>query len=205
VVTTSGDGKSGTSNGFDINTTPACAETATGTGAACLNPDASVITTLTAVSESSLPREGKPNIVFPHGFFSFRIAGLALGARVTVTMTLPSPVPVGTQYWKYGPTPDNHTPHWYQLPIGDDDGDNVITITLTDNGLGDDILTGQDGQIVDQGGPGIQRDPGPTGGPVGGVLMPVNKPAILVPYIVLFGVVTTVAVVVVVPSKKRKN
>jgi hypothetical protein len=79
-------------------------------------------------------------------------------------------VPVGTQYWKYGPTPDNYTPHWYQLPIGDDDGDNVITITLTDNGLGDDILTGQDGQIVDQGGPGIQRDPGPTGEPSGGTV-----------------------------------
>ncbi len=38
--------------------------------------------------------------------------------------------------------------------MGSDDGDNVITITLVDNGLGDDVLTGADGAIVDQGAPG---------------------------------------------------
>jgi hypothetical protein len=37
--------------------------------------------------------------------------------------------------------------------MGDDDGDNVITITLVDGGLGDDDLTAN-GVIVDQGGPG---------------------------------------------------
>jgi hypothetical protein len=59
---------------------------------------------------------------------------------------------VGTQYWKYGPTPSDPTSHWYQIPMGDDDGDNVITITLVDGGLGDDDLTAN-GVIVDQGGP----------------------------------------------------
>ena len=39
---------------------------------------------------------------------------------------------------------------------------NTISITLTDNGLGDDILTGADGVIVDQGGPGWP--PIPSGG-----------------------------------------
>jgi hypothetical protein len=94
-------------------------------------------------------------------------------------MTFPSPLPVGTQYWKYGPTPSDPTDHWYQLPIGDDDGDNVITITLFDGGVGDDNVVAPDGVIVDQGGPGI-----PTA-PVGGEAYPVNKLAILAPWIAL--------------------
>ena len=67
-----------------------------------------------------------------------------------MTITLPANVLVGTQYWKYGPTPSNPTPHWYQISMGDDDG-----------GLGDDDLTA-DGVIIDQGGPGII--PFPVGG-----------------------------------------
>ena len=40
------------------------------------------------------------------------------------------------------------------MPMGDDEGDNVITIKLIGNGLGDNVLTGEDGVIIDQGGPG---------------------------------------------------
>jgi len=93
--------------------------------------------------------------------------------------------------------------HWYQIPIGDDDGDNVITITLTDNGVGDDILTGPDGQIVDQGGPGF---PGPApSAPVGGFMEPVNKLTILTPYVAAFGIVATVAVAVAKLWKKTQD
>jgi hypothetical protein len=177
----------------------ASVDTATGTGTAYFGPDAGFIATLTAVNEGSLPSAGKPGLQFPHGFFSFKITGLTSGANVTVTIVLPSNAPVGTQYWKYGPTPTDPTDHWYQLPIGDDDGDNVITITLTDNGLGDDILTGQDGEIVDQGGPGT------PGVPVGGFIEPVNKFSVLTPCLALVGIVVAVAVVVVAPWKKREN
>jgi len=70
---------------------------------------------------------------------------------------------VGTQYWKY------HTPEgWYQIPMGDDDGDNVITIELTDGGLGDDDGEAN-GVIVDAGGPAIPS-PTATPPPVGGVV-----------------------------------
>jgi hypothetical protein len=129
--------------------------TATGTGTATLESDAGVIEDLDAIAEGMLPAEGKPvGMSFPHGFFSFNITGLDNGQTVNVTITLPDAVPVGTQYWKYGPTPSDPADHWYQIPMmGGDDGDNVITITLVDGGLGDDILT-QDGMIVDQGGPG---------------------------------------------------
>ena len=127
-------------------------ETATGTGTAYFDSDTGTMEGLTAVDEATLPEEGKPDLVFKHGFFSFNITGFT-GKAVNVTITLPSDLPAGTQYWKYGPTPDNHTEHWYQLPMEIIDG-NRIRITLVDNGLGDDILTGEDGEIVDRGGSG---------------------------------------------------
>jgi Tol biopolymer transport system component len=135
--------------------------TATCTGTAGFQVSSGTMQNLTAVDENTLPIEGKPSLEFPHGFFSFSITGLSNGQTVTVAVELPSAVPVGTQYWKYGPTQDNNLNHWYQLPMGDDDGDNVITITLVDGGLGDDDLSAN-GIIVDQGGPGWP--PTPTGG-----------------------------------------
>jgi hypothetical protein len=141
----------------------------TGTGTVRFSSPAGTIQNLTAVPESSLPAEGKPDLVFPHGFFEFKITGLTPGETVGMTIALPSAAPVGTQYWKYGPTPSDPTDHWYQIPIGDDDGDSVITITLVDGGLGDDDLTAN-GVIVDQGGPAYP----PSGGGGGlGVGVPV--------------------------------
>lgn len=153
--------------------------TATGTGTVYFDSDPSTLENLTAVPESELPEEGKPDLEFPHGFFSFDITLPGNHTTAIVTMTFPSPLPVGTQYWKYGPTPSDPTDHWYQLPIGDDDGDNVITITLVDGGLGDDNVVAPDRVIVDQGGPGIPA------APVGGEAYPVNKLAILAPWIAL--------------------
>lgn len=135
---------------------------ASGAGTATFSAGSGTMKDLTAIAENALPTEGKPNIEFPYDFFSFNITGLANGAMVTVTIELPSAVPVGTQYWKYGPTPADPTNHWYQLEIGDDDGDNVITITLVDGGLGDDDLTAN-GIIIDQGGPGNPPSEGGAG------------------------------------------
>jgi fermentation-respiration switch protein FrsA (DUF1100 family) len=125
---------------------PVCIETATGTGIARFETDAGTIEDLRAVKESTLPKAGKPALVFPHGFFSFNITGLTPGQTVVVTITLPDNVLVGTQYWKYHASEGG----WVQIPMGSDDGDNVITITLVDGGLGDDDGTAN-GVIVDQG------------------------------------------------------
>jgi hypothetical protein len=129
-------------------------DTATGTGSATLETTGGQFEDVGAVAVESLPEEGKPHhVMFPHGLFSFRIGGLSPGQSVTVRIVLPSDVPTDTEYWKFGPTPDDTTPHWYQLiPLGDNDGDNVLEITLIDGGLGDDDLTA-DGVIIDQGGP----------------------------------------------------
>ena len=44
-------------------------------------------------------------------------------------------------------------PHWYQIPISDDDGDRIIAITLTDRGIDDDLTA--NGVIMDGGGPSL--------------------------------------------------
>jgi len=138
--------------------------TATGTGTASSSPDSGAIENLTSVAESTLPTAGKPGgLVFPHGFFSFNVTGIGAGSTVIVTVTLPSTVPVGTQYWKYHASEGG----WIQIPMGDDDGDNVVTITLVDGGLGDDDGIAN-GTIVDQGGPGTPPPPPPPPPPVGG-------------------------------------
>ena len=124
-------------------------ETATGTGSATLSTNRGYFSYVSAVNESSLPSEGKPNRQFPHGFFSFNITGLTTGQIVNVTITLPSDMPTTTQYWKY------HTPEgWYQIPVRSNDGDDILTIQLTDGGTGDDDGIAN-GMIVDPGAPAL--------------------------------------------------
>ena len=83
-----------------------------------------------------------------------------------MTLTFEKDIGDVDEYWKFGLTPDNDDwPHWYQIEM-DIIGNRQIRITLTDNGLGDDILTGPDARIVDQGGPGHGPAGDATGVPV---------------------------------------
>lgn len=91
-------------------------------------------------------------VSFPHGLFDFALANCQAGARVTLTLTLPGTDQAYSGYWKYGPSPDNQSPHWYVYPASQTG--NQITLTLTDGALGDDDLTAN-GTIVDAGGPGF--------------------------------------------------
>ncbi len=128
-------------------------ETATGTGTVMFESDKGAIGNLVGVAEETLPcpEEDKPNLDFVHGFFSFDITGFT-GNPVVVTITLPADVPVGAQYWKC------QNGQWIQIPLGSDDGDNVIAITLIDGGLGDgDGNPVPDGVIQDPGGVGLLR------------------------------------------------
>lgn len=122
---------------------------ATGTGIVTFSTDIGTITDLTAVAEGTLPTDGKPaGVTFPHGLFSFRIIGIPPGATATVTISFPSSLPEGTQYWKY-----QAGIGWYQIPIISLVA-NVIVIRLTDGGMGDaDKVVNQ--IIVDPGGSGL--------------------------------------------------
>ncbi|ODS41335.1 MAG: hypothetical protein A7315_06610 [Candidatus Altiarchaeales archaeon WOR_SM1_79] len=133
---------------------PTGVQTSTNTGTAYFSTNKGMIANLVAVNESSLNSTGKPNLTFIHGFFEFNITGLLLGENVTVKIELLGNLPANSQYWKYGPNCNNNNiTEWYQIPMGSNDGDNIITINLTDGGLGDDNCT-PDGMIIDQGGPG---------------------------------------------------
>ncbi len=152
-----------------------CVPTDTGTGMACLTASHGTIEDLQAVPAVSPAPRG---VNFPHGMFEFKITGLAEGATVTLTVELPEAVPVGTVWWKY------QDGSWYPLPNESDDGDNIMTIKLTDGGLGDS--PGSDpGTIVDPGGPGNPVPPLT----VGWEGSPVNKAAVVAPWIALFAVI----------------
>lgn len=133
---------------FIVTGTPV--STSTGTGTAGFTSNTGTITDLQAVDENSLPSEAQqtkpPGVTLPNGLFSFTIQGLTPGQTVTLYIQMPSPVPIGSQYWKY-----QSGIGWFSLPIGSDDGDDKITITLTDGGIGDSDLTAN-GVIVDPGG-----------------------------------------------------
>ena len=95
-----------------------------------------------------------PSITFPYGVFGFT-AVCPQGGTLILTVTYPNLLPPGTQYWKYGPTSDNTSPHWYVLPPSQAViAGNTATLTITDGGLGDDDLA-DNRLIVDQGGPGV--------------------------------------------------
>jgi hypothetical protein len=60
-------------------------------------------------------------------------------------------VPAGAEYRECGLEPDAACPHWYQIPISDEDCDRIIAVTLIDRGIGDDNIPAN-GAIVDGGG-----------------------------------------------------
>lgn len=111
------------------------------------------------------PTNAPPSVRFRLGFYGFKTglasggstARLASAASVTVTLFLPPGTPVNT-YWRYGPTPDNTAPHWYEFLFDGTTGaeikGNVITLHFVDGQRGDDDLTAN-GIFVDLGAPGF--------------------------------------------------
>jgi hypothetical protein len=102
---------------------------------------------------------GSPSgVEFPYGFFEFAIHVLNPGDATKMIMYLPVDANP-TTYYKYGPTPDDPTNHWYEFMYDDQTltgaeiSGNVVTLHFVDGQRGDDDLTAN-GTIVDQGGPG---------------------------------------------------
>lgn len=106
-------------------------------------------------TDSSLDQQNKPNLSFPYGLTGLNIQNVAPGETVEVTLTFPSNIPMDYQYWKY-----DVIRGWYNLNdlnrVGDNDGDNILTITLTDGGIGDGDGVA-DGTIRDLGGLGAPK------------------------------------------------
>jgi Right handed beta helix region len=118
-------------------------------------PSAGTLRDLIVVPEIFLPTAGKPaGVTFPFHLYSWTVTGLAIGQTITVTMAFPSPVASSARYWKV------IDDVWTDVTplLGSDDGDNVLTLTITDGGPGDaDGL--QNGEITDPGGIAIPIGP----------------------------------------------
>jgi len=158
--------------------------TTTGTGTASFASSHGCIAELTAVATPP-----SPPVVLQHGMFSLKVSCIDPGQEVTITITLPEPVMVSSKWWKY------QNGSWYSLPIGSNNGDNVITITLKDGGKGDaDSIAGQ---ITDDGGPGTPV--------VGWETYTINKVRVLLPWIALIAAVMAGATLLVLRRRKTQT
>ena len=108
--------------------------------------------------DPEVPQSGKPSMTFPYGTTKFKITGLAPGAIVTVTLVFPDNMPTSAKYYKISTANG-----WQEIPFGSNDGDNTITLTLTDG----DPLTdadGLNGTIDDPGAVATTSSSGSSGG-----------------------------------------
>lgn len=96
--------------------------------------------------DPSLPQSGKPDMNFPFGVNRFLITGLSAGDSVTVTLQYPQDVPISAKYYKVSTTGG-----WTEIPFGSNDGDNEITLTLTDGDPATDADGLDNGTIDDPG------------------------------------------------------
>ena len=97
-------------------------------------------------------------VVLPQGIFSFQVSGLAAGSAYSATLILHTgAAPVA--YWKYGPSADDPTDHWYEFSYDGETGavisGNQVTLHFVDGKRGDSDLLAN-GVIINPGGPGLQ-------------------------------------------------
>ncbi|MDD5493696.1 MAG: SBBP repeat-containing protein [Dehalococcoidia bacterium] len=122
--------------------------TLTGLGAINTNATSGTLNNVVAVSEATLPNIGKPTVTFPYGLLSYSITDIPVGSTVNFILTYPSNIPITAEYWKY-----DEATGWVNITslVGHNDGDNILTIALTDGGPGDSDGVAN-GTIVDPGG-----------------------------------------------------
>lgn len=94
---------------------------------------------------------------FPIGFFSFKINNIDPGGGTTLTIAPLSMIEINT-FYKFGPTPDNPTPHFNEFLFDGTTGAEIlgngqVILHFVDGQRGDSDLTA-DGMITDPGGPG---------------------------------------------------
>jgi hypothetical protein len=132
-------------------------------------PSGSALADVRAIPNPS-PGNAPSNIAFPLGFLTFVVQGLTPGEAATVTLYLP-PGTGPTTYYKFGPTPDDPSPHWYEFRFDATTGAEVagdqVRLHLQDGQRGDDDLT-ENGAIMDPGAVAIATPPPPPSSGDGG-------------------------------------
>ena len=105
--------------------------------------------------DASLSTTNRPSsIQCPYGAMRFQVTGLDAGASVTVTLVFPENVPTSAKYYKIT------SAGWTEIPMGSNDGDEIITLTLTDGDATTDSDGVADGIITD---PGVLTEPASSG------------------------------------------
>jgi len=96
-------------------------------------------------------------IDFPIGFFEFEIALTKFGEESFIVLYLPEGVEINS-FYKFGPTPNNPVPHWYDFSFDGETGaqflEDRVVLRFVDGKRGDDDIT-INGLIVEPGGPGF--------------------------------------------------
>jgi hypothetical protein len=87
-------------------------------------------------NDPEIPQLNKPSVSFPYGTTQFKITGLNAGETVTVRLMFPDNVPTTAKYYKI-----DAASGWREIAFGSNDGDETITLSLTDG----DPLTDADG------------------------------------------------------------
>jgi hypothetical protein len=108
--------------------------------------------------DPSIPQSGKPSRQFPFGVNKFLVTDLTAGDAVTMQIKFPAPIPTTAKYYKV-----NAQGQWVEVPFGSNDGDDTITLTLTDGDAQTDGDGLANGTIVDPGGITTET-PASTGG-----------------------------------------
>ncbi len=124
----------------------------TGGGANC------TLSSIAARTIASIAGTDPTGATLPHGLLDLRFDSCTPGSTVTVTVHDPMALPAGTQYWRYGPAPDNATPHWYTLRATI--AGNSATFSMTDGAISDDLIAS--GTIDDPGDPGASTTAVPS-------------------------------------------
>ena len=113
-----------------------------------------------AIDSSTIPKGLEEGVEFPVGLVGFEIAGVGAGEPVTMTIALPPGIHVDS-YFKYGPTPENTTPHWYEFLYDGTTGAEIVPGMVVLHFM--DALRGDDDLAVN----GVITEPGgPSGGAV---------------------------------------
>ena len=113
--------------------------------------------------DPAVPQAGKPAMDFPYATAKFDITGLIPGQTVIVTMMFPGDIPVTAQYYKI-----NTINGWHEIPFGDNDGDDTITLTLTDGDPSTDADGLANGTISNPGAIAVSSDVSSTDSGGGG-------------------------------------
>ncbi len=103
--------------------------------------------------DPSVPQTNKPDMTFPFGVVAYSITGLTPGATVTVTLVFPDDVPEDATYYKI-----TSASGWQAIPFGSNDGDNIISLELTDGDGATDSDGAVNGTIVDPGALAVTPD-----------------------------------------------